>query len=157
VIILPDHGTRYLGKVYNDEWMRNHGFLENRTYSTARDIIAQRNGSYTLVSTQKSDSVKEAIGLMNKTSVSQIPVLENGEVVGSLTDNKLLARIIENPTLKDAHVSDVMEDSMKFVALDSTLDVLSSMVEKEKAVLVRDAHNHIHIITKHDILDAFTK
>ncbi|MFC3878749.1 pyridoxal-phosphate dependent enzyme [Algoriphagus namhaensis] len=156
VIILPDHGTRYLGKVYNDEWMRNHGFLEDRTYSTARDIIAQRNGSFSLVSTQKSDSVKEAIGLMNKTSVSQIPVLENGEVVGSLTDNKLLARIIENPTLKDAHVSDVMEDSMKFVALDSTLDVLSSMVEKEKAVLVRDAANQIHIITKHDILEAFT-
>ena len=156
VIILPDHGTRYLGKVYNDEWMRNHGFLEDRTYSTARDIIAQRNGSYTLVSTQKSDSVREAIGLMNKTSVSQIPVLEKGEVVGSLTDNKLLARIIENPTLKDAHVSDVMEDSMKFVALDSTLDVLSSMVEKEKAVLVRDAANQIHIITKHDILEAFT-
>lgn len=156
VIILPDHGTRYLGKVYNDEWMRNHGFLEDRTYSTARDIIAQRNGSYTLVSTQKSDSVREAIGLMNKTSVSQIPVLEKGEVVGCLTDNKLLARIIENPTLKDAHVSDVMEDSMKFVALDSTLDVLSSMVEKEKAVLVRDAANQIHIITKHDILNAFT-
>lgn len=156
VIILPDHGTRYLGKVYNDEWMRNHGFLEDRTYGTARDIIAQRNGSFALVSTQKSDSVKEAIGLMNKMSVSQIPVLEKGEVVGSLTDNKLLARIIENPTLKDAHVSDVMEASMKFVALDSTLDVLSSMVEKEKAVLVRDAANQIHIITKHDILEAFT-
>jgi cystathionine beta-synthase len=68
-----------------------------------------------------------------------------------------LARIIDNPSLKDAHVSDVMEDSMKFVALDSTLDVLSSMVEKEKAVLVRDTQNQIHIITKHDILEAFTK
>jgi cystathionine beta-synthase len=157
VIILPDHGTRYLGKVYNDEWMRNHGFLEDKTFSTARDIIAQRNGAYTLVSSLKTDSVKEAIGLMNKASVSQIPVMENGEVVGSLTDNKLLARIIDNPALKDANVSDVMEDSMHFVALDSTLDVLSSMVEKEKAVLVRDAQNQIHIITKHDILEAFTK
>lgn len=156
VIILPDHGTRYLGKVYNDDWMRNHGFLENRTFSTARDIIAQRNAAYTLVSSQKSDSIKDAIGLMNKTSVSQIPVMENGEVVGSLTDNKLLARIIENPELKDANVSDVMEELMKFVALDSTLDVLSSMVEKEKAVLVRDAAHQVHIITKHDILEAFT-
>jgi cystathionine beta-synthase len=156
VIILPDHGTRYLGKVYNDDWMRNHGFLEDKTFSTARDIIAQRNGSYNIVSAQKTDSVKSAIGLMNKTSVSQIPVMENGEVIGCLTDNKLLARIIDNPTLKDAYVSDVMEDSMKFVALDSTLDVLSSMVEKEKAVLVRDNQNHIHIITKHDILEAFT-
>ncbi|MEN2282373.1 pyridoxal-phosphate dependent enzyme [Algoriphagus sp. SE2] len=156
VIILPDHGTRYLGKVYNDEWMRNHGFLEDRTYSTARDIISQRQGNYQLVSSLKTDSVRDAISLMNKTGVSQIPVMENEEVVGCLTDNKLLAKIIETPELKDAKVSDVMEESMHFVALDSTLDVLSSMVEKEKAVLVRDGNNQIHIITKHDILEAFT-
>jgi cystathionine beta-synthase len=157
VIILPDHGTRYLGKVYNDDWMRNHGFLEDKTFSTARDIISQRNGSYSIVSVLQTETVRTAIGLMNKTSVSQIPVMENGEVVGCLTDNKLLARIVDNPSLKDAHVSDVMEDSMRFVALDSTLDVLSSMVEKQKAVLVRDTQNQIHIITKHDILEAFTK
>jgi cystathionine beta-synthase len=157
VIILPDHGTRYLGKVYNDEWMRNHGFLEDKTYSTARDIIGQRSGSYQLLSVNKSDTVKEAIGLMNGKSISQIPVLDGEEVVGSLTDNKLLSKIIDNPLLKDATVEEVMEGSMKFVALDSTLDVLSSMVEKEKAVLVRDTLDNIHIITKHDILEAFSK
>lgn len=157
VIILPDHGTRYLGKVYNDEWMRNHGFLEDKTYATARDIIAQRSGTYQLLSVNKADTVKEAIGLMNGKSISQIPVLDGEEVVGSLTDNKLLAKIIDNPLLKDATVAEVMEGSMKFVALDSTLDVLSSMVEKEKAVLVRDSADKIHIITKHDILEAFSK
>ena len=157
VIILPDHGTRYLGKVYNDEWMCNHGFLEDKTYATARDIIAQRSGTYQLLSVNKSDTVKEAIGLMNGKSISQIPVLDGEEVVGSLTDNKLLSKIIDNPQLKDATVAEVMEGSMKFVALDSTLDVLSSMVEKEKAVLVRDTADKIHIITKHDILEAFSK
>lgn len=69
---------------------------------------------------------------MNEKSVSQIPVMEGEHVIGSLTDNKLLLKIIENPELKDANVSEVMEDSMQFVALDSTLDVLSSMVEREK-------------------------
>ncbi|PRY85304.1 cystathionine beta-synthase [Mongoliibacter ruber] len=157
VIILPDHGTRYLGKIYNDDWMRNHGFLENKSFGTARDIIAARNGSYQLVVSQKTDKVKDAIALMNGKSVSQIPVMDNGHVIGSITDNKLLSKIIENPDLKDAAVTDVMEDSMKFVALDSTLDVLSSMVDKEKAVLVRDENHHIHIITKHDILEAITK
>jgi cystathionine beta-synthase len=156
VIILPDHGTRYLGKVYNDDWMRNHGFLEDKTYSTAKDIISKRPANYSLVSVKKSDSVKEAIGLMNKTSVSQIPVMDGDEVVGSLTDTKLLSKIIENPSLKDAEVEEVMESSMTFVARDSTLDVLSSMIEKEKAVLVRDEKDQIHIITKHDILEAFT-
>jgi cystathionine beta-synthase len=157
VIILPDHGTRYLGKIYNDDWMRNHGFLEDKSYGTARDIIASRNGNYSLAVSHKTDKVKDAIALMNSRSVSQIPVLEDGHVVGSITDNKLLSKIIENPELKDAEVSSVMEGSMKFVALDSTLDVLSSMVDKEKAVLVRDDNHQIHIITKHDILEAITK
>ena len=157
VIILPDHGTRYLGKIYNDDWMRNHGFLENKTYGTARDIIGARNGNYQLVVSHKDDRVKDAISLMNGKSVSQIPVMSDGNVIGSITDSKLLTKIIDNPTLKDASVADVMEDSMKFVALDSTLDVLSSMVDKEKAVLVRDDNHQIHIITKHDILEAMTK
>ena len=157
VILLPDHGSRYVGKVYNDEWMKNHGFLEDKTYATAKDIIGARNGDYELVVVSKNDKVKDAIVLMNETSVSQIPVVENGQVIGSITDNKLLSKIITDPNLKDATVADVMEDSMKFVALGSTLDVLSSMVDKEKAVLVRDELDRIHIITKHDILTAVTK
>lgn len=157
VILLPDHGTRYLGKVYNDDWMKNHGFLEDTTFGTARDIISSRNGAYELLVAQKGDSVKSAIALMNEKSVSQIPVMDGAQVIGSLTDNKLLSKIILKPELKDASVEEVMEDSMKFVALDSTLDVLSSMVDKEKAVLVRDDLHQIHIITKHDILGAITK
>jgi len=157
VIILPDHGTRYLGKVYNDDWMRNHGFLEDKTYGTARDILSSRNGSYELTVVRKEDTVREAITIMNSKGVSQIPVLEKGNVIGSLTDSKLLSKLIDNPKLKDSPVSEVMEDAMKFVALDSTLDVLSSLVNKEKAVLVRDHLDQIHIITKHDILEAATK
>lgn len=157
VILLPDHGTRYLGKVYNDDWMRNHGFLEDKTYGTARDIVAARNEAYQLVVVRKEDKIRDAIALMNEKSVSQIPVMEEGQVIGSLTDNKLLLKIIENPEIKDASVEQVMEDSMQFVALDSTLDVLSSMVEKEKAVLVRDEAHRVHIITKHDILEAITR
>jgi|TARA_R110002049_G_scaffold30360_2_gene103980 cystathionine beta-synthase len=157
VILLPDHGTRYLGKVYNDDWMRNHGFLEDKAFGTARDIVNLRTEGYQLVVVNKNDKIKDAIAIMNDKSVSQIPVMEEGQVVGSLTDNKLLLKIIENPALKDAKVEEVMEDSMKFVALDSTLDVLSSMVEREKAVLVRDEKHRVHIITKHDILAAITK
>jgi cystathionine beta-synthase len=156
VVLLPDHGTRYLGKVYNDDWMRNHGFLEDKAYGTARDIVTARKDEYQLVVVNKMDKIKDAIAIMNDKSVSQIPVMEDGMVIGSLTDNKLLLRIIENPELKDATVAEVMEDSMHFVALDSTLDVLSSMVEKEKAVLVRDEKHRVHIITKHDILTAIT-
>jgi cystathionine beta-synthase len=137
--------------------MRNHGFLEDKTFGTARDIISARNGSYQLLVSHKTDKVKDTIYLMNSKSVSQIPVLEDGQVIGSITDSKLLSKIIENPDLKDATVADVMEESMKFVALDSTLDVLSSMLDKQKAVLVRDDNHQVHIVTKHDILEAMMK
>ncbi|WP_226390981.1 cystathionine beta-synthase [Penaeicola halotolerans] len=157
VIILPDHGTRYLGKVYNDDWMRNHGFLEDKAYATARQVIASRDADYQLITVDKSIKVSEAIHIMNDKGVSQIPVSEGAHVVGSLTDNKLLHKIIENPNLKDAQVAEVMEDPMKFVALDSTLDVLSSMLDKEKAVLVRAEDQSVHILTKQDILAAITK
>jgi cystathionine beta-synthase len=131
--------------------------LEDKAYGTARDIVAGRNEAYQLVVVRKEDKIRDAISLMNEKSVSQIPVMEDGQVIGSLTDNKLLLKIIENPELKDSSVENVMEDSMHFVALDSTLDVLSSMVEKEKAVLVRDEAHRVHIITKHDILEAITR
>src|SRR5690606_12572442 len=144
-------------KIYNDDWMRNHGFLENKNFGTAKEIISARNGVYELVVVGKEDRDRDAIALMNSKSVSQITVMEDGEVIGSITDNKLLSRIIVDPSLKDATVGEVMEESMKFVALGSTLDVLSSMVDKEKAVLVRDDLDRIHIITKHDILAAVTK
>ena len=156
VVLLPDHGTRYLGKIYNDDWMRNHGFLEDKSFTTARDIIKGRPRSYELVVVGKDARVKDAISQMNQTSVSQIPVMDDGQVIGSITDSKLLSKIIDNPGLKDASVHEVMEPPMKFVAMDSTLDVLSSMVDKEKAVLVRDEQHQIHIITKHDLLAAFT-
>jgi cystathionine beta-synthase len=83
--------------------------------------------------------------------------MDNGHVSGSITDSILLSKIIDNPELKDADVAEVMEESMKFVALDSTLEVLSSMLDKQKAVLVRDEHDQIHIVTKHDILEAITR
>jgi cystathionine beta-synthase len=137
--------------------MRNHGFLEDKTFGTARDIISSRNGNYQLLVSYKNDRVKDTIHLMNSKSVSQIPVMEDGQVIGSITDSKLLSKIIENPELKDAAVADVMEDPMKFVALDSTLDVLSSMLDSAKAVLVRDDNHQVHIVTKHDILEAMTK
>src|SRR5690554_6860135 len=70
VILLPDHGSRYVGKVYNDEWMRNHGFLENKTFGTAKEIINAKGGTYELVVVSKGDKVKDAISLMNNKSVS---------------------------------------------------------------------------------------
>lgn len=157
VVLLPDHGTRYLGKVYNDMWMKDHGFLEERTYGTAREIIAGRNGKDGLLTVTKSSTIGEAIKIMNKEGVDQMPVTEGKEFVGSVTTTSLIEKIIYDPGLKDKSVGEIMDKPMQVVALDSTLDVLSSLLNRNnKALLVRDEHERAHIITQHDILKAIT-
>lgn len=155
VILLPDHGTRYLAKVYNDQWMKDHGFLEARSFSTARDIIAARGGKDNLFTVSGDAIVSEAILILNREGIDQIPVTDNGHFVGSISSSGLLEKIIDDPKLQNKRVKEVMDKPMIFVAPDSTLDVLSSLVNKEnKAVLVRDEQEKVHIITQHDILRA---
>ncbi len=131
VIILPDHGTRYLGKIYNDTWMKDHGFLE-RTFATARDIVHRKNGQGTLMTVATDAKVADAIRLLNREGISQIPVLDaKGDVVGSLTDSVILHRLIEEPEVRQLSVEEVMDKPFKFVALDSTVDTLSSLIDRE--------------------------
>lgn len=158
VILLPDHGTRYLGKIYNDAWMKDHGYLESRAFATARDIVQRRNGSARLVTLTPQSKVSEAIRLLNQSGISQIPVVdETGHFVGSLNDSTVLSLLIESPDLRERPVAEVMEKPFKFVALDSTLDVLASFIDREnKALLVRDEAQRVHIITQADLLTALT-
>ena len=94
---------------------------------------------------------------MNQQGIDQIPVIDETEFVGSVASASLLEKIIENPAVKDKSVGDLMDKPMQFVALDTTLDVLSSMLNKNnKALLVRDEVKKVHIITHHDILKAMT-
>jgi cystathionine beta-synthase len=158
VILLPDHGTRYLNKVYNDLWMKDHGFLEERSYATAREIIAKRNGRDALYTVSKNATIGQAIQIMNQKGVDQVPVTDENEFVGSVTTANLVEKIIMDPSLKDKPVGEIMDNPMQVVALDSTLDVLASMLNKNnKALLVRDDQDVPHIITQHDILKAITQ
>ena len=158
VILLPDHGTRYLGKIYNDTWMKDHGFLEDRAFKTARDIIHHKNGTSQLTTIGSGVSVSQAIQVLNRYGISQIPVTdESGHIVGSLTDSTVLNRLIDDPAVKDHPVSELMDKPFKFVGLDNTIDALSSLIDRDnKALLVRDEREQVHIITQADLLAAMT-
>ncbi len=157
VILLPDHGTRYLGKIYNDSWMKDHGYLEKREYATAQDILKDRNGSGELVTVSQNTPIVEAIKILNRQGISQIPVTDGDQFVGSLTDSKLLHQLIDNPDMKNDPVSGIMDKPFQFISPRDTLDVLSSMIDKNnKALLVRDRLNQVHIITRHDLLMAMS-
>jgi len=159
VIILPDHGTRYLNKIYNDTWMKDRGFLEKRTFSTAGDIIKARNGSSHLTTIRPDTRVADAVKLLASEGISQIPVVDAADhYVGSIVDSKILMRLIEEPEIKEANVEDIMDAPFRFVGLDNTLDVLSSLIDRDnRALLVRDLTNKVHILTQADLLLAVSQ
>ncbi len=153
VIILHDHGTRYLGKVYNDDWMQDHGFLGSREFATARDIIKSRKESDKLLTIASNLEVGEAVEILNKEGIDQLPVVSEDVFVGSVSSNKLLHLLINDPSIKAQAVESIMDVALPFVAINESLDVISSMLDKEnKAVLVRDEDHSVHIITQHDLL-----
>jgi cystathionine beta-synthase len=158
VIILPDHGTRYLAKVYNDSWMKDHGYLESREFATAKDIISNKSKDGLLITVSKNDSVGDSIAKLSKAGISQVPVMEGDAIVGSLTDTKILKQLIEDPSIKSKKVGEVMDNPFTFVGLDNTVDVLASLINKDNtALLVRDEKNQVHIITQADLLMAINK
>jgi cystathionine beta-synthase len=153
VIILPDHGTRYLGKIYNDSWMKDRGYTETRKFASARDIIVSRRSNVELKVLEIDTTVSEAIKMMNLYGIDQIPVVHGDEYVGSLSDSKLLKAILDEPEIGKKKVEAIMDEPFQFVGLDNTADALSSMLgQKSKALLVRDEFNKVHIITQSDLL-----
>jgi cystathionine beta-synthase len=158
VIILPDHGTRYLNKVYNDAWMQDHGFLEERDFSTAKDVISHKNGAGSLVTIDANDTVMEAINVLHEKGISQIPVTEDDQFIGSIMESNLLRQFMDDPDTKSKKVKEVMDPPLPFVGADNTLDVLTSLINQQnQALLVRDDQNQVHIITQQDLLIEMTQ
>ncbi len=156
VVIFHDHGTRYLGKMFNEDWMRDRGFLMNEQTKAINLIEGHKH--LKLVTAKTTDKVGEAVQLMKKFSISQLPVTnEAGEYVGSLNDTNLYSMLIENHELKQKHVADVMSPCFPFVHPQSSMEDVSKMITKDNAaVLVRDFMGQVHIITKQDLIESIS-
>ena len=153
VIIFPDHGTRYLGKMYNEDWLRERGFLKDEKL-TARDIIKKKETSE-IVTIDSEKTVLEAINTIKTLNISQIPVTQQGMVIGKITESDILDALLENGALKSAPVKTITTTPFPFVDLNTSIDKISSMINRENiAVLVEDDQGKIEIITQYDIINA---
>ncbi len=153
VVVFHDHGTRYLAKMFNDDWMRDRGFLEPEV-KRAIDCISHRL-HLPMVTVEASQTVGEAIHKMMHFNISQMPVKSGAEFVGSITDQNLLARLIDEPELRGKAVSEVMQAPFAFVDKNLPLPQLAKQVDKKMgAVLVKLDDETVQIITSHDIIQA---
>jgi cystathionine beta-synthase len=153
VVIFHDHGTRYLGKMYNEDWMRDRGFLETvrpKAIDLIRDHIDKP-----LITVQAEDSLSEAVKRMSKYSISQIPVMKGNEPVGSLSDNQVFAELFSGHHTKDDACHTLMQAPFPVVSPNTPMEDVSRLFSKEtSAVLVRDLGGSLHIITKEDVIRA---
>ncbi|MFB0925374.1 MAG: pyridoxal-phosphate dependent enzyme, partial [Vicingaceae bacterium] len=153
VVVFHDHGSRYVGKMFNDDWMRERGFLDEEK-TNGLDLIKDHAGKH-LVTVSQDDPVSQAILLMNQYGVSQIPVAGNKEFVGSLTDNRLFAALLENPELKELPVKTIMESAFPVVLGDTSIEDISKQFQSgAKAVMVNYDGDKHHIITQQDMIKA---
>ena len=154
VLIFHDHGSRYVGKVYNDEWMLDRGWLDAQT---VRDLLGGL-GRRRLVTIDINSTVRDAMELMKKYDIEQLPVMKDGEITGALTQSGLFKQLMEHAEVKEQLVADVMEAALPMVDMDMPLERLGHIINKETgAVLARDESGQYHILTKYDILNAFSK
>jgi len=155
VIIFPDHGTRYLGKMYNDDWLRDRGFLKDGKL-TAADIISKKDVQE-IITIDCEKSVLEAINTIKSLNISQIPVTQKGMVIGKITESDILDSLIENPSIKSQPIKNITTAPFPFVDLNTSIDKISSMINKDNiAVLVEDGQGKIEIITQYDIINAIS-
>lgn len=153
VVIFHDHGTRYLGKMFNDEWMRSKGFIDKKGL-TAKDLVASQKGR--LISLNVKDTIENAVKIMSDNDFSQVAVTNEGRVVGSLNENYLYSQIVKNPDIKSKSVETIMQPAFPYVDISAHIDSLSSMITTDNsAVLVRDFKtDETFIITRSDIIKA---
>ena len=154
ICIFHDHGSRYVGKVYNDQWMMQRGFLEVKTF---KDMVSGR-GDQPVVTVDASQTVAEAFELMKKFDIENIPVLNNGDVEGAISEISLFNKLLDNPSVKENKVSSIMDSPYPMVSFDTPVERLVKLINKENgAILSKDESGKMHIITKYDIIQSLAK
>ena len=154
VILLPDSGFRYLSKTYNDEWMRNHGFLERESTVTAQEVLHVRHRPTKVISASPDDPLGAVVERMTSEGISQLPILDDdGSVVGSVTETRVLNHLIQHPGARDEPVESVMGDPLPVVPASLHLEHLSAYLDHDLgAVLVDHGDDGYAVITKSDLI-----
>ncbi len=151
VVLFHDHGSRYVGKMFNDDWMRERGFLEEEV-STAVDLVKDHKEK-PLVTVKTEELVSHAIERMRKFQISQIPVVDSDGFVGSVDESALFKAFMDDKNMDSTPIKEVMKDPFPVVNAKTSLDEISKLIKNgNPAVLVELENGNYHIITKYDVI-----
>ncbi len=152
VVIFHDHGSRYVGKIFNDDWMRDRGFLDKDRIS-----VLEVHGSKQreLMFAEADAPVNDVLKMITDHGISQLPVFENGKPVGSITEGKLFHHLFNKPEDRNCKVRDIMQAPFPEVSGSMSISEMAETFDKNTpAVLYKDGTGVYRILTKHDIIKA---
>ena len=153
VVLFHDSGSRYVGKMFNDDWMRERGFLEEEI-TKAEDVI-KGHINKPLVIVRTEELVSHAIERLKKYNISQIPVIDTTGFVGSIDESDLFRSYIENKDIADKPIKDIMGKPYPIIDRNAPIEEISKLINKDnQAVIVDLGEGKHHIITKHDIISS---
>lgn len=156
VVIMPDSGARYLSKVFNDNWMRENGYLEPEMGLGSVGDLIDHKGSRPIVSVGPDQKVTEVIGVLKVNGISQVPVMEGDKVLGLLSESRLLERALAG-SRADSPVRDMVESNYCTVDAATDITVLTELFKRSKAAVVIEAGRAVDIITRIDLIDYIAK
>src|SRR6266705_1268277 len=153
VTVLADTGERYLSKVYNEEWLRENQLIDDERPTVGRLVTSKNNDSPSLIHVAPEASVRQALNLMTTYNVSQLPVLDDGDGVGAVSEQALMARAIGQPKILDSPVRDVMDPPFPVVDGEAPVSLLTTLLSRTTpAALVRRNGKVVGIVTRYDLL-----
>ncbi|MCV2221777.1 MULTISPECIES: pyridoxal-phosphate dependent enzyme [Pseudomonas] len=154
VSFVCDTGTRYLSKVYNDQWMTDQGLLQRKGYGDLRDLIARRFEDGRVISVGPDDTLLTAFQRMRLADVSQLPVLVEGkQLVGVIDESDILLGVHEDAARFSQSVSSVMTDKLQTLAPAASLAELESVLSRGLVAIIADASGFHGLITRTDMLN----
>lgn len=151
VVLFHDHGSRYVGKMFNDDWMRDRGFLEEEIF-TATDLIKDRQDKE-LVTVKTEELVSHAIERMRTFKISQIPVTDSEGIVGSVDESALFTAYLKDKNTGNTPIKEIMKPPFPIVEANTPMDRIFDLIKKgSAAVLIKLEDGNHHIVTKYDVI-----
>ena len=158
VIVIPDSGTRYLSKIYNDNWMKENQFLEPRIDIQAGQVVRDKSrGADRLVSVPLGETIDRAVSLMRKYDISQVPIIESNQIVGSISEADLLEILVANPGAKNKPVAEHMGKPFPVVSEDTSISQIAQHLDSETTAVLVKLADGFDIITKSDLIFFLTE
>lgn len=153
LVLLPDAASKYISKIFNDDWMRENGFLDEQPgLGTVKDLLAQKGGGQKIETATSNDTVRGVVGKLKQFGISQLPVVDGGKLRGLIHETDLLRHLIDGQS-QDSAIAPLVESDYATVTASTKLELLKGVFNDAKVVLVMDGESILGLLTKIDLID----